>query len=85
VKTPLVGSIAAPAGAPVKLNVSAWAGSSISVAEAVKVSSTSSLTVLFPIGLRIGSSLTAVTVILTVATLLTSSPSSALKVKLSVP
>jgi len=65
--------------------VSVCAGTSISVAVAVKVNSTNSLTLLFPIDPKTGASFTAVTVIVIVAMLLSLVPSFTLKVKLSGP
>src|SRR5437867_12497115 len=57
-KTPLAGSILAPAGAPgSRLKVNALAGRSTSVAVLVKVRVLPSLTVLFPIAANTGAEL----------------------------
>ena len=76
-KAPVVGSIAAPAGAPVpKDQVSG--SPSTSAALGVKLSVPEFATVLGPISAKTGASLTDVTVIETVAVLLSASPSLAL-------
>src|SRR5437764_537199 len=68
VKTPLAGFMLAPAGAPAsRLKVRSWAGTSESVALAVKVSRLSSLPVLFPIGVNTGAEFTSLTIILKVS------------------
>src|SRR5436190_484516 len=63
VKTPVVASMLAPVGAPLKLNVKVWAGRSGSVAEAVNVyGCSSSIVALAGTPLSTGGSFTAVTV-----------------------
>ncbi len=54
--------IDAPAGSPDRLNASALAGKSESVAVAVKASKDSSSIILLPIGARIGAAFTSLTV-----------------------
>src|SRR4051812_33807234 len=62
---PVDALIAAPDGAPIKLNVSVLAGSSGSAALAAKSSAVSSSTVRFPIAASDGARLTSLTVMVT--------------------
>src|SRR5262245_31610332 len=62
VNTPVLGSIAAPTGAPTRLNVSTCAGRSASVADAVKVNSVNSITERLPIAPSSGAALASMTV-----------------------
>ncbi len=77
-KAPVTGSMVAPAGGSTRLYVSVWAGRSMSVADAEKVTGEPTVPDLSPIADKTGGSLTSVTVMSTVATFESRSASFAL-------